>query len=250
MQLGFKYPLNYPFVASNPLAAAQIAEYLPEGVAYGLGLDSSKVQLRYLVPYAMTDYDATVVRFYLPKKNVDDFVSGIGDPSSLMFSNPNPTIATLMSLIDTSIPTTPEDSTNTNDGSSGGSSGSGGSSSSGPTNGWVGSLDQSMQPSMKSSRASGKTAGISVGTVGGAVAIGSVVAIVLARKRRKRRAQLSDTDSEVSVASDDASTYSYDPFDSYRLSHASSISDIMPAPARGPLPISQPVMSENSLGWL
>lgn len=41
IQIGFLNPLIYPFVSSNPDAAAQIAENLPPAIAYGLNISRS-----------------------------------------------------------------------------------------------------------------------------------------------------------------------------------------------------------------
>lgn len=41
VQIGFLYPLNYPFVLANLNAAAQIIDDLPPAVAYGLNIGQS-----------------------------------------------------------------------------------------------------------------------------------------------------------------------------------------------------------------
>src|SRR5690606_28146575 len=51
IKIGFEYPLNYPFVVQTPVAAAQIFDFLPKGIAYGIDIDPSKVKMRNLAPY-------------------------------------------------------------------------------------------------------------------------------------------------------------------------------------------------------
>ncbi|KAK5131510.1 hypothetical protein LTR16_000699, partial [Cryomyces antarcticus] len=54
VQVGFGYPLNYPFVVSTAGSANQIFTYLPQGIAYGLGLPNDQVTMHALQPFDTT----------------------------------------------------------------------------------------------------------------------------------------------------------------------------------------------------
>lgn len=163
VQIGFKYSLNYPFVASHPAAAAQIYKYLPEGLAQGLNIDQGQVQMAELVPYDTstnaiskskspskrdangadadaesedvptggstpedTSFTQTIAKIYIPKDQVVELRVQVSDRfSSLYTDQSDPNVKALMSLIDTNVPVSGSYGMNGSGDASGGSSGGG-----------------------------------------------------------------------------------------------------------------------------
>lgn len=281
MQIGFDYSLNYPFVVANPLSAAQIFQYLPPGLSYGLDIDNNNngnVSVKNLEPYQSNKgYIVTVALCYVPSDLVSNLAALLHTPTSRLYNNPDSSVETLVSLIDPSIPLIPGGDTSGT--SSGGSGGSGSGSGSGdgdanptgghnsfpsaqPFSGEAGSLDQGI-PSTPP-KVSGKTVGIAVGAVAGAIAYGGVIFLVSKKYRQKRQLELPGRESPLTVGSlggrengvyyDDMSTSDRssglrsDPSGSRSLTSSRrhvGIDSILPIGQQ----ISQPVMSENSLGW-
>ncbi|KAK9239839.1 hypothetical protein V1525DRAFT_338367 [Lipomyces kononenkoae] len=199
VQVGFTYALNYPFIVKNPLAVAQIFDYLPRGVSYGLNIDTNQTIMQSIQPYqtAGENFIVSMAMLYIPTDLVNTLLLGLHTPSSLFYNNPDPSVNSLMGLIDPTIPliasTTGSGSTATpgesSSGVSSGSTGSGGngspSSDTGSSNGSTvlsGSLDTSGSPKTSSK----KVIGIAVGAVAGVVLYG-VLVFFLARKYRKRQ---------------------------------------------------------------
>lgn len=257
VSIGFKYGLNYPFVVSQPLAAAQIFNFLPQGLGYGLDKDADQFEMIDLSPYNKegTNYLASVARLYIPSTLVDTLNSSIHDSSSKLFQNPDSTINALMNEIDPDISL---DALQSNDDSSDDGSGSTGD---GGANGAYGSLDQASQVTMgnaTSAKSKGQTAGIAVGTVAGALVVGSL--LMFATRKYRQRVRL---ENDLYTESIGGSQYHDDSDTGSTRFSRDSLSSILPAPhstqyaqypqyghGHGGPAISQPVMSENSLGWL
>lgn len=163
VQIGFKYSLNYPFVASHPAAAAQIFKYLPEGLAQGLNIDEGQVQMAELVPYDTstnavskskspskrdvngadadaesadvptggstpkdTSFSQTIAKIYIPKDQVVALKVQVSDRSSALYTDQSdPNVKALMSLIDTNVPVSGSYGMSGSGDASGGSSGGG-----------------------------------------------------------------------------------------------------------------------------
>jgi hypothetical protein len=107
IQIGFGYGLNYPFVVESNTAVAQIFSYLPEGVSFGLNVKVEFVVMQYLQPYntlGSLGYIKTLAMAYIPNDMVSPLQLGLNNPNSAMYNHPSPSVKTLMSMIDPSIP--------------------------------------------------------------------------------------------------------------------------------------------------
>lgn len=249
VQIGFQYSLNYPFVVYHPVAAAQIFDYLPKGIANGLGIDTSKIQMDELVSYQDPNLDwlMTLAHLYIPSEQVTALAQQVQDRSSKLYQHPDASVRALCSLINTTVSVdsvysqqSNQPSANTPQGSTGGHHGSGGDSQGGRgIVGAPGSLDQKSQPDTKTSRASGSTAGIAVGTVAGAGVLGGLLFLAsMAIKKRNRSKPVALGDSPRAPSYHD------------EIEPAVSVSSILPSAGRHrAVSISQPMMTENSLGW-
>ncbi|KAI1323282.1 hypothetical protein F5Y16DRAFT_425257 [Xylariaceae sp. FL0255] len=105
IQIGFDDSLNYEFVASNPGAVDDIADYLPLAIANDLGTSASAsdIFVAYLVPLQKSGYNATLARTYVPSSGVSKLETDIKVPSSGLYTDSDPDVAELASLIDPSI---------------------------------------------------------------------------------------------------------------------------------------------------
>jgi hypothetical protein len=258
IQLGFLYPLNYPFVVANTLSSVQIFTYLPVGIANGLGIKLEQVQLQSLVPYntsAELGYLTTLAYAYIPTTLVNTLSLDLHIPTSGLYKNPDPLVEVLMGYINPAIPLTPGtplESTTTNTGS--GSSASG---SSPAGNGEIfNTNDQNTSPGV-----SGTTAGIALAAIGASAAYGAAMFLIARRyKRRKqghRRSSSVLDPSEMRQSGSPALLGGANAFMSGgrvspggttydRNSRGSGRSAGNSARAQQ---ISAPMMAENSLGW-
>lgn len=246
IQIGFQHPLNYPFVVSHPLSAAQIFQYLPEGLAHGLGIDSSNISMRSIEPYETSDstFVKSVAMAYIPTSEVNELQSQISNPNSRLYQNPTPAIKALMDLIDPTVPLSPSNSNsdglnsgNTNSATSASPSGS-----TSPEDNKAGLPDSGSldQPVSGNTTVDSKTAGIAVGAVAGAAAYcGAIFMLTRHYRQKKNNIELENRDSP-ELATGGPSTQSQQNPTRNRLSPLS--------PNNRP-PISVPVRSENSLGW-
>lgn len=202
VQIGFSYALNYPFIVEHSLAVAQIFQYLPEGISYGLNVSSDQTPMEAIEPYKTDDgsFIVSLALMYVPTDLVDTLLLGLHTPSSDFYNNPDGSVKALMDLIDPTIPLVASDSDNSGSGSAGSSvpgasSGSGGYGSSGDSDSSsssssagsisAGSLDSNSN-SRDISTSSKQTVGIAVGAVIGAIAYG-VFVFVFARWFRKKK---------------------------------------------------------------
>ena len=113
VRVGFSSPLNWSFVAVNSESQTQILKYLPSGIAYGLGIDSSLVTVQSLQPLQAPKlaYVATLALIFIPSNRVDDLVIHLqSSKDNRMYQNPDANIKALMSLIDPAISVQPADS--------------------------------------------------------------------------------------------------------------------------------------------
>jgi len=270
IQLGFDKSLNYPFIVAHPLSAAQIFQYLPVGITFGLDLDPSNVSMRSIEPYESQSagYVVSVALAYIPTSQVSLLEALISTPTSQIYKNPNDSVRTLMSLIDSSIPLIPGNlsSQGSNGASGSGANSNGGSDGISTTNdnsgvsgkkglADSGSLDQ---PVSGSSSVNSKTVGIAVGAIAGAAAYCGAIFLFTKHYRQKKRLSLEGRVSpELATGGPSAhlshhgsATSPVSPVSAAASGGIGSVST--PRSARGPIPrgqISEPVMSENSLGW-
>ena len=255
LQIGFLYPLNYIFVASNTVAASQIFNFLPKALSYASGVDASKLQVTKLVPYDTTQtwgYVTTIAKFNYPATLVDTLQMDIWSPSSELYNNPDAVVRNLTSLINPKIDL--HGNVNNNGGAGGGGGSSNGGSNPGDTFKSNGSDDSSPKQT-------GKTVGIAVGAAAFAALYGAGMFMVARRYKRKRqghRRASSITNSQGSAEMRYTGTGSpalmggalmggqasnYGGMDGSRDSYGSGRQSARNAG------ISAPVATENSLGW-
>lgn len=261
-QVGFLYPLNYPFVVANPMSSAQIFQFLPQGLADGLGLSSDQVQMHSLVPWdssASVGYITTLAWFYVPTSEIDSLAMAIRTPKSALYTNTDGSINTLMSYINPTLSIVPgaqseESTTSGSTGSGSGSSSSSSNKNSGSDNGGVFTTNQQTTTASQT----GKTAGIAVGALGAAAAYGAAMFYIARRYKRKktshRRASSLVNPSEMRYTSSPAlmgaavmsgGRGSYGTAQNGRDSRGSGNTGRTARQAG----ISAPMMVENSLGW-
>lgn len=259
VRLGFQHQLNYAFVVDNPVAVAQIFEYVPQGISWGLSIPLNDVIMHTLQPYDTTKnkgWITTLAFAFIPSDLVPKLDLDRHTPASKLFHNPSNPVSQMMNLLDVEIPlyATDEDLTGDSDGKVGddGTWLDGGSDSGGSTdNGDGAPMGDS---STGASKVSGKTVGLSVGIVAGAAAYGAAMFLVARRyrQRRGRHTRSNSINRSVSPGSNPASGLmggggavmhgARSPFDK-RGSRGSG-----KASARTQQ-ISAPMMAENSLGW-
>lgn len=283
VQFTFTEAMNYPFVASRPLAAAQIFQFLPEAIRYGLDLSGPQVSVQFLEASEELDlsYTPTVAVVYVPASRIAELQSQVLANDSMLHQYPEATVRELVSLIDQRVsivvgntnlirpglnpdPTLSGDADNDDDPAGGDIS------SNKPqlhaVVGAPGSLDETSGPTMKNSHANGRNAGIAVGVIGGAAAVGSLLVLV-ALYYRRRHCELHLQESEAVFPSNASSYHDSSCGDmhsracSYDSNVDSLVSSILPTCGKmhsqkkqnekgSPNPhISHPVMCENSLGW-
>lgn len=257
IQVGFNHGLNYPFVVSQWKSATQIFEYLPYGIAYGLGIEASDVTMYSLQPYDTTadlHYITTLALAYVPSERVTQLQLLLRTPVSDIYDNPDASTKFLISMVNPSIPilygstTGSTGSSGTNDQSSSTTSSAGDGA---PIGGDSGS----------SSPVNGTSVGIGVGAVAGA-AVYAAAMVFVARRYRKKRAGHARTSSVPGMEPEMSQRYSGGGMGSFFMSGGRGPGRISPNP-RGSRNsggssngrsvreqgISAPVMAQNSLGW-
>jgi hypothetical protein len=185
IQIGFLAPLNYEFVVEHPYSSAQIFQYLPDGIAYGLGIQTSQVTMQSLVPLntiASTGYTTTLAMAFVPTNLVNTLSMNLHAPSSPLYNNPSATITTLMNYINVAIPLTPG-STLSGSAVSGTGSGSQATSTSNGNSGVFNTNAQNTSSSVK-----GTTTGIAVGAIGAAAAYGAAMFFIARRYKKRKQA--------------------------------------------------------------
>ncbi|KAI5854238.1 hypothetical protein BZA05DRAFT_335164, partial [Tricharina praecox] len=185
VRLGFKHELNYVFVVENPVSVAQIFEYVPKGLNFGL--NTASVTMHSLQPYdtrKSKGYVTTLVLAYIPKDLFDELDLQRRTPGSRMMNNPTTPIEQIMALLDSTIPLRAsaseqdgngngqltDDKSWTDDDSTTTTTGGGGS----PIENKTGPI-------------STKTVGIGAGVCFGALAYGGAMFFVARRYRQKRK---------------------------------------------------------------
>ncbi len=114
VQIGFFYALNYPFVLANSVAQMQIFRYIPRGIASGMTLDEAQITMQSLRAYDTTEssaYITTLACFYLPSSNVSSLQSKLENSKTRnantpLYDNPDPSINSIMALVNPRIPVT------------------------------------------------------------------------------------------------------------------------------------------------
>ncbi|OQO02565.1 hypothetical protein B0A48_12093 [Cryoendolithus antarcticus] len=263
VQVAFNYGLNYRFVAQNPTAISQIFAFLPQGLAYGMGIDPAHVKMNALVPYDTSKqlgYMKTLAQAYVPSDMVDQLQLNLHTPVSSIYGNPSAAVRTLMSMVDPSLPVQPGSTT---DGSQTAIDNPAATTSSSAGDGApIGADSGASQP------VRGTSVGIGVGAACGA-AVYAAAMIYVARRYRKRR-QSHQRSSSVPAVAGRPEMAQYGAvgggMGGYFMSGGdgrTASGSAMSSAARGSRNsagssngrsvreqgISAPVMSENSLGW-
>lgn len=235
-------------MATTTLSSSQIFLYVPKGLEYALQCLSNELTMFAIQPYdnsKSTGYIATVALAYIPSDLVDGLAQMLHNPNSRLYDQPDPSVRTLLSMIDPTIPLVVGESSSSSSGnnlsSGGGFTGGSGSDGSGDGNGSSG--EDAGASNSSSTRAS--SVGIGVGVVAGAAAYGAGMFWVARRYRKKRQLhqRSSSTVEQMSEGHGAGSLFGAGGRIS-RNSHNSRGG----ASARTQM-ISAPVMTENSLGW-
>ena len=255
VQLGFNYGLNYPFVVHSENTTSQIFAYLPQGIAYGLGISHDQVRMNSLMPYDTSDslgYITTLAQAYIPSGMVSTLQQGLHAPLGNMYANPDTPVKTLMGMVNPTIPLLPGAALD-------GSSPSSSYNPAATTSASAGDGAPIGGDSGSSSPVKGTSVGIGVGAVAGA-AVYAAAMVYIARRYRQRR---QNHQRARSVPSADMSQMSGGGMGGYFMSGANGRSPSFGAGARGSRNsagssngrsvreqgISNPIMAENSLGW-
>lgn len=209
--------------------------------------------MQYLQPYntlSRNGYITTLAMAFIPDDEVNPLSLALLNPKSNLYNNPNPTVNTLMAMLDPSIPLiagqslgdgSPISSANTatsNDGNTGGAAAGG-------------EQDDSSNSPVKPS-----SIGIGLGVVGGAAVYGA--AMFLVAKRYKKRKAAHRRASSIQSGSSGPREHN-----TLMTGARNSYGSRQPAPTTngrdsrnsdrsqqsGRTYISPPVMAENSLGW-
>jgi hypothetical protein len=261
--------MNFAFVTTNGKAAAQIFNLLPQALGYAGNFDTSKVQVRKLIPLNTLQslgYVTTLAICSFPEDEVDSLREDIKIPTSDLYTNPSELIYNLTAQINPGIDiilgSYPDDSTGAGGGGSGATSTPTSVPNSDPFS--TGSGPDSSEDSDSSAGQKGAKAGIAFGAVGLAAAYGAAMFVIARRYKSKkqahRRASSMSHPSEMRTTATPGSPpmmvgalLSRD-FSSYggtaggRHSHGSGRSGGNSSSARTAF-ISAPVAAENSLGW-
>jgi len=256
VQLGFNYELNYPFVVGSRNATAQVFAYLPQGVAYGLGISKDAVNMNALLPYDTSSsqgFITTLAQAYIPSDMVTALQQSLHAPMSNVYANPDPTVHTLMSMINPTIPLIP--GANLDSGVATSSYNPAATTSASAGDGApIGGDSGSSQP------VQGKSVGIGVGAVAGA-AVYAAAMVLVARRYRKNRKNHKRASSVPTVG--EMSQRSGGGMGGYFMSGAAGQRRSPASGGRGSRQsagssnnrsireqgISNPIMAENSLGW-
>lgn len=260
VQLGFLWPLNYPFVVSSPMSSAQIFSYLPQGIASGLNLEVDQITMHSLNPLdtsAALGYITTVALAYIPSNMVTSLSNALHSPVSGLYNTPDESVNTIMGYLNPAIPLTPGSNVSGGSGTDSGTASSPSASSSSDGNSDVFSTsDQST-----SSSVSGTTAGIAVAAVGGAAAYGAAMFFIARRYKKKKQGHKRASSIQPGMAEVGSPSMIGGPVMSgarnTALGESYTDGDLRDSRGSGQSrgnsarnqQISGPMMAENSLGW-
>lgn len=259
IQIAFKEPLNYEFVAGHSKSAAQLLSGVPQLLQYeGSITNESLVQIRRLQPLdtqSVYGYITTLAIVTYPTDMVPTLALDIKLPNSQLYQDPQTLLFNISQQINSAIGIYLGDGAgdSTSD-SSGGSSDSGSSSN---NNG--GDVFQNTSDDDSSSSTKAKVAGIAVGAAALAGAYGGLMFFIARKYKRRQMARTrssslnSDSMRQGSPALMGGAIMSQD-FSNYGAvsgggrnsggSHGSSNQN-----SGRTAFISAPVAAENSLGW-
>jgi hypothetical protein len=167
------------------LSSAQIFQYLPLGIAQGLGIKAEQVTMKSLIPLDTSQqmgFITTLALMYIPSNMISTLQLDLHIPTSDVYNNADKSIFSLMSYINPAIPMTPGATLDNGATATGSSSAASSSAASGQSNVFDNSSGGTSGGSV-----SGTTAGIAMAAIGGSVAYG--VAMFLVSRRYKKRKQ-------------------------------------------------------------
>lgn len=209
------------------------------------------------MPYDTSEdmgYITTLAQAYIPSNMLDTMTLALTTPVSAMYDNPDPSLKTLMNMINPAIPILPGAQLDS-DGASGTTNPSAATSAAAGDGAPIGGDSGSSSP------VKGTSVGIGVGAVAGA-AIYAAAMVYVARRYRKRRQQhqrvssgsVPYTDAPMSqAASGGMGTYFMSGANGQRTPTTGRGSRNSAGSSNGrsirEQGISHPVMAENSLGW-
>jgi len=260
-QIGFKKQLNYNFVISHHRAIQEIFDLLPPGVGYGCKIGKDQITMQSLQPFDTTGtygYITTVAMFYMAEDLVPLLQLQISRKYSTLYKNPDPSINTIMNVINPEFPLI----------AGGGMDGQGGGSGTDSPTATASATANAADPLSANNSSKGPvvgtTVGISVGVVCGAALYGAAMFFVAKRYRKRknlhrRSPSLIDTSSmaqshgEMMTGAGTALMggsrgHSGDHAQGYYGSGRTSRGSGHSGSSRG-RDISAPVQAENSLGW-
>ncbi|KAI0840773.1 hypothetical protein F5Y06DRAFT_229969 [Hypoxylon sp. FL0890] len=263
IQISFLYGENYQHLVDQPLAASQMFNLLPQGLAYGGGFDTERVVMYNIRPYdtiARLGYITSQAMVWYPTEGVSKLSDDIGYPTTPLYNHPDPLVRNLTSQINPAIGIMPGSVL-------GGTTGSDGSSGADPTDSASTNNDpfDTQGPGEQTTSAQqGMTAGIAVGAASVAGAYGAAMFIIARRyKRKKQRHQRTSSITSPSdmrqtgspalmggalLSRDFTSNPGYGGATGNTRDSQGSGRSGMNSSARTPT-ISAPVAAGNSLGW-
>lgn len=266
-QIGFLFPLNYNFVLANPESQRQIFKYLPKGISDGLDIPENNVTMQTLRAYDTTvdlGYITTLALFFIPSQQMDTLQLDLHSPQHPIYHNPNPSVLTMMSMINPAIPIKGDNSLGTSAAPGPGNDDTSTTSDQNPANegGPISGVNNS-------SPVRAKSVGIAAGVVCGAAAYGAAMFFVARRYRKRKQSHrrspsmlnspvLSGTSHDYMGISNNAMMSggrgeggrSLTPHNGYHYERNSRGSrGSGNSGSTGRQQISAPVMAENSLGW-
>ncbi|OTA26133.1 hypothetical protein BTJ68_11089 [Hortaea werneckii EXF-2000] len=260
VQIGFNYGLNYPFVVNSENTTSQIFAYLPQGIAYGLGVSHDQIKMNALMPYDTTEsmgFITTLAQAYIPSDLVNSMEQGLHTPLGNLYQNPDAPVKTLMGMVNPTIPLLPGASLNE-------ASGTKSSNPAATTSASAGDGAPIGGDSGSSQRVKGSSVGIGVGAVAGA-AVYAAAMVYIARRYRKKRASHQRASSVPSTG--EMTQRSGGGMGGYFMSGANGRNSSRSGGTGGDgsgnrqsggssngrsvrdQGISNPIMAENSLGW-
>ncbi|CUS10827.1 unnamed protein product [Tuber aestivum] len=262
VRVGFNHQLNYGFVVKNSVAVAQIFEYLPKGIAYGLDID--KVIMHHLQPLDTTKtkgYITTLAFMFVPDNLIDKLDLDRRNPNSRLFQSEEAPVRQMIDLLDPTISLRATEAELAGEGTGMPGEGS-----------WLGGPGDDQGDASNSDGAplgsngsegpvSKKSIGVGLGIVAGATVYGAAMFFVARRyrQRRNRHTRSSSIGRSVSPGSNPASGLmggagpimhgARSPYGTVGVPHDKRGSRGSGRASARTQNISGPMMAENSLGW-
>ncbi|KAI2473024.1 hypothetical protein F4781DRAFT_427782 [Annulohypoxylon bovei var. microspora] len=193
IQISFLFGENYQHLVDQPLAASQMFDLLPQGLAYGGNYDTDRVVMYSIRPYdtiSRLGYITSQAMVWYPTEGISKLSQDIGYPTTSLYNHPNALVHNLTSQINPAIGIMPGSLLGDATGSTGGSGSDPadtGSANNDP-------FDTAGPGEQTTSAQQGVTAGIAVGAASVAGAYGAAMFIIARRyKRKKQRHQRSSS---------------------------------------------------------